>query len=68
MKGAWGTWKTVRHKSVHAALAAEADSPVQDHFTAVGRIAGAINVLVLRLIGYSGIARTSVYEDKHHKI
>jgi hypothetical protein len=50
------------------ALAAEAKNSVHGHFTAVGRIAGAINVLVLRLIGYSGITRTSVFEDKHQKI
>ncbi len=68
MKDAWSTWKTVRHKSVHAALGPDPENPIHDHFSAVGRIAGAINVLVLRLIGYSGIARTSVFEDKHHKI
>lgn len=68
MKDSWDTWNIVRHKSVHAALTAEAEVPAHDHFTAVGRIAGAINVLILRLIGYTGIARTSVFEDKHHKI
>ena len=68
MKDAWDTWDTVRHKKLHAALAAEAKNSVHGHFTAVGRIAGAINILVLRLIGYSGITRTSVFEDKHQRI
>jgi hypothetical protein len=68
MKDAWDTWDSVRHKKLHAALAPEARKPVHDHFAAVGRIAGAINILVLRLIGYSGITRTSVFEDKHQRI
>jgi len=67
MKEAWETWDGVRHKSVHAMLSERAIS-VHDHFAAVGRIAGAINILILRLIGYSGITRTSVFEDKHQKI
>lgn len=68
MKEAWDTWQTVRNRSVHAALRAESNNPVKEHFTAVGRIAGALNALVLRVIGYSGIAQTSVYENKHDKI
>jgi hypothetical protein len=68
MKDAWNTWDSVRHKKLHAALAAEAKNSIHDHFTAVGRIAGAINILLLRLIGYSGITRTSVFEDKHQTI
>jgi hypothetical protein len=68
MKDAWDTWDSVRHKKLHAALAAEEKQFFRDHFVAVGRIAGAINVLVLRLIGYSGITRTSVFEDKHQRI
>lgn len=68
MYEAWETWVLVRHKSVHAALGGASKIPVDAHFTALGRIAGAINILALRLIGYSGITRTSVFEDKHHKI
>lgn len=68
MKDAWDTWDSVRHKKLHAALAAEEGQFFRGHFMAVGRIAGAINVLVLRLIGYSGITRTSVFEDKHQRI
>jgi hypothetical protein len=68
MWDAWETWDSVRHKKLHAALTAEAKDSVHGHFAAVGRIAGAINILVLRLIGYSGITRTSVFEDKHQRI
>ncbi|MEK0451148.1 MAG: hypothetical protein RL088_3416 [Verrucomicrobiota bacterium] len=68
MEDAWKTWGKVRHKLVHATLSPEAINPDSDAFVTTGRIAGAINVLVLRLIGYSGIARTSVFEDKHHNI
>lgn len=68
MKDAWSIWEKVRNKGAHDILRKEKEDKVASHFTAIGRIAGAINVLVLRLIGYSGIARTSVFEDKHHKI
>ena len=68
MKEAWKIWEKVRNKGAHDILRKEQEQKVDTHFTAIGRIAGAINVLVLRLIGYSGIARTSVFEDKHHKI
>jgi hypothetical protein len=67
MKEAWDAWKGVRHKMVHAALSNADRSPL-NHFTTVGRIAGAINALALRLMGYSGIVRFSVYEDKHRTI
>lgn len=68
MKDAWAIWEKVRNKGAHDILRMEKKLKINSHFTAIGRIAGAINVLVLRLIGYSGIARTSVFEDKHHKI
>lgn len=68
MKEAWAIWEKVRNKGAHDILKKEKEQNIETHFTATGRIAGAINVLVLRLIGYTGIARTSVFEDKHHKI
>ncbi len=68
MKEAWAIWDKVRNKGAHDILRKEKKQKIDTHFTAIGRIAGAINVFVLRLIGYSGIARTSVFEDKHHKI
>jgi hypothetical protein len=68
MNEAWAIWEKVRNKGAHDILRKEKERKLDSHFTAIGRIAGAINVLVLRLIGYSGIARTSVFEDKHHKI
>lgn len=68
MKDAWAIWEKVRNKGAHDILRKEKEQKIATHFTATGRIAGVINVLVLRLIGYSGIARTSVFEDKHHKI
>src|SRR5882724_576133 len=68
MEDAWDTWDSVRHKKLHAILSAEDTNSAHVHFTAVGRIAGAINILVLRLIGYSGVTRTSVFEDKHDRI
>ncbi len=68
MKDAWAIWEKVRNKGAHDILRKEKEQKVTSHFTAIGRIAGAINVLVLRMIGYTGIARTSVFEDKHHKI
>jgi hypothetical protein len=68
MKEAWNTWHSVRHKAVHSVLAPDKEDSAEGHFTAVGRISGAINILILRLIGYSGIARTSVYEEKHQMI
>ncbi len=68
MKDAWSIWEKVRNKGAHNILKNEKEQKIDTHFTAIGRIAGAINVLVLRLIGYSGITRTSVFEDKHNKI
>jgi hypothetical protein len=68
MKDAWAIWEKVRNNGAHDILRKEKEQKIDTHFTATGRIAGAINVLVLRLIGYTGIARTSVFENKHHKI
>ena len=68
MKDAWAIWEKVRNKGAHDILRKEKAQKMESRFTAIGRIAGVINVLVLRLIGYSGIARTSVFEDKHHTI
>src|SRR4051812_36394780 len=59
MKDAWAIWEKVRNKGAHDILRNEKEQKVDSHFTAIGRLAGAINVLVLRMIGYTGIARTS---------
>lgn len=35
---------------------------------AVSRISGAINIIILKLMGYSGIARVSTYDDAYKEI
>lgn len=68
MFDAWQIWRKTRHQSVHSVLDSETTRSPEDHFNAIGRIAGAINILILKLIGYSGIVSSSVFEDKFSKI
>lgn len=68
MQDAWAIWQKTRHGSVHSILNPNIRKTPLGHYTAAGRIAGAINVLILKLIGYSGIVCSSVFEEKFHKI
>lgn len=62
-------WKNARNPLVHEATRAERS---EEHFkqSAINesRIAGAINVILLKLFGYAGVMRASVFEDQYRTI
>jgi hypothetical protein len=63
------TWKRARHPLVHSKARAEISEDEQK--AAVlneSRIAGAINILLLKLFGYSGHMRHSTFEDGYRQI
>ncbi len=63
------TWKQARNPLVHETARAERTEPQIKQWTInESRIAGAINIILLKLFGYSGSMRASVFEDKYRKI
>lgn len=63
------TWKQARHPLVHHKRRAEqSEAELKESMLCESRIGGAINILALRLFGYSGIARVSSFEDDYRKI
>ena len=62
-------WSTFRNPLSHKISAgADGENNLPKYMMAVSRISGAINVVLLKLMGYSGMARTSVYEEEHKTI
>jgi hypothetical protein len=61
----WAKW---RHRLVHRGARGVESKDPGDDFKVESRVAGAIYLLVLRLMGYEGIAIRSVFEDAFTKI
>ncbi len=62
-------WKETRHPLSHRmASGDDSEENVKNNMMARSRLAGAINCIVLRLIGYSGPVRLSAFEDKYGRI
>lgn len=63
------TWQEIRHVSVHhSGYATRSDAELKKTNLAESRIAGAINMLLLKLFGYSGYMRHSAFEDGYRQI
>jgi len=63
------TWKRARNPLVHGKTRAEISE--DEHKASVldeSRIAGAINILLLKLFGYSGHMRYSTFEDGYRQV
>lgn len=62
-------WKETRHPLSHRmASGDDSEENVKNNMMARSRLAGAINCIVLRLIGYSGPVRLSAFEDEYGRI
>jgi hypothetical protein len=69
MEVVFETWKLARNRLVHDKRRAEqSEDEVRESILNESRIAGAINILVLKLVGYSGWMRSSAFEDKYRQI
>ncbi len=44
------------------------EEQLKESVTNESRIAGAINVILLKLFGYSGLMRASAFEEKYRKV
>jgi hypothetical protein len=63
------TWKKARNPIVHEKTRSNAsEDEIKKSTINESRIAGAINMLLLKLIGYSGWMRSSTFEDKYREI
>lgn len=62
---AFNYWKSNRNKLLHDG---DHESDQTDELLVESRLAGAINILVLKLMGYSGITLVSAFEDNYRKI
>ena len=60
-------WKENRNRLVHRATKTEDDDTFLDYLIE-SRVAGAINMLILKLMGYQGYVVSSVYEDQFKQI
>lgn len=69
METVFKTWQKVRDPLVHGkGRTGQTEGESKNMLIAHSIIAGAINVLFLKLIGYSGIASTSAFEGKYGNI
>jgi hypothetical protein len=63
------TWQRARNPSIHQSkYAARSEDDWKEISLAESRIAGAINILLLKLFGYSGYIRHSAFEDGYRQI
>jgi len=72
-QGSWQAlfdlWRSSRNPISHRmSKGDQSEDSVKEELIAESRIAGAINCMILRLMGYSGYVRQSVYEDKYTQI
>jgi hypothetical protein len=59
-------WQRARNPvSHHLAKNDASDKSTKEQFIAESRIAGAINCIILKLMGYSGFARRSTFENRY---
>jgi hypothetical protein len=69
MDAAFDTWKEARNSLMHARERADQqDDEIKAATVNESRIAGMINIVVLKLMGYSGWVNTSAFEDKYRQI
>jgi hypothetical protein len=69
MENIYKTWSRARHPLVHDKLRAEtSEDKLKESVIDESQIAGAINILLLKLFGYSGHMRHSALEDGYRKI
>ena len=69
MEVVFSTWKKARNPIVHDKMRSNISEDEQKVATInESRIAGAINILLLKLFGYSGWMRSSTFEDKYREI
>jgi hypothetical protein len=69
METVFKTWQKVRDPLVHGkGRTGQTEEESKNMMIADSIIAGAVNVLFLKLIGYSGVASTSAFEGKHENI
>jgi hypothetical protein len=61
MREAFAAWNSERHSLAHGSEPAESSC---DRMTCQSRIAGSINLIVARLMGYAGLALFSALEDR----
>jgi hypothetical protein len=63
------TWQQARHPGVHhSEYATRTEDDLREISLAESRVAGAINILLLKLFGYSGYMRHSAFEDGYRQI
>ena len=69
MEIVFNTWKSARNPIVHDKMRANiSEDELKEATINESRIAGAINILLLKLFGYSGWMRSSTFEDKYREI
>ena len=69
MENIYKTWSRARHPLVHDKMRAEtSEDKLKQSVIDESQIAGAINILLLKLFGYSGPMRHSALEDGYRKI
>ena len=69
MENIYKTWSRARHPLVHDKLRADtSEDKLKQSVIDESQIAGAINILLLKLFGYSGPMRHSALEDGYRKI
>lgn len=69
MEIVFDTWKRARNRLVHDKRRSEqSEDEIRESMLNESRIAGAINILVLKLVGYSGWMMSSAFEDKYRQI
>jgi len=69
MENIYSTWSRARHPLVHEKPRAETtEDKLKESVRNESQIAGGINILLLKLFGYSGWLRHSALEDGYRKI
>ncbi|MGD0351587.1 MAG: hypothetical protein ABSB84_14925 [Verrucomicrobiota bacterium] len=69
MEIVFNTWKNARNPIAHDKMRADiSEDELKEATINESRIAGAINILLLKLFGYSGWMRSSTFEDRYREI
>lgn len=69
MELVYQVWREARHPIVHGAdRAGQSELELKNSMLAESRIAGALNILFLKLIGYSGPVSVSAFEGKYRQV
>ncbi len=69
MESVFKTWQRVRDPLIHGkGRTNQTEAQSKDAMIAESQIAGAMNVLILKLIGYSGRMSASVFEEKYREV